>query len=184
MNNNISSTTIISKNDTILNKSDIPTKFDLNQIKLVYGNLYILCNQNDIENATNDILSLNDVFIEAHKICKESPKRTIKENNMHFTVRQINGTNVFNFIRFSPLTKTGKIQKHPVILHFNISENFFGELYYSQNSTVDKVRITIWKKDDCYEIVAKNINNELAVNTIYTFDIETGKKIKIFDIKE
>ena len=180
----LSHPTVLDKNNALRKKEDIPTKFNLNRVKVTCGNLYILYDIQDIKNAAEDILSLNTVFAEAHKLCKEVPKKTIKQNNMHFTERQVNGTNVFNFLRFTPLTKTGKISKHPVILHFNISENFFGELYYSQDCAVDKARITIWKKDDCYEIVAKNINNKLAVNTIYTFDIETGKKIKIFDIKE
>ena len=153
----LSNPNVLDKNNALRKKKDIPTKFNLNRVKATCGNLYILYDIQDIKNATEDILSLNTVFAEAHKLCKEVPKKTIKQNNMHFTERQVNGTNVFNFLRFTPLTKTGKISQHPVILHFNISEIFFGELYYSQDCAIDQARITIWKKEIMMDLIFKNI---------------------------
>ena len=181
----ISDSEILDNSNNRQNKSDIPTKFNLNCIKQINkSTYYLLCDKADIQAASDDIIALNKIISQAHNIQSRIPKRIIKHNHLCFQERVINGTNCYNFIEFSSLSKTGKLSKYLISLIFNVNENLFGNIGYLQNGQVGKAEITLWTKSDCFIITASQKENDLSLNKIYEVDSTTGKRIKIFDSKQ
>lgn len=171
--------TVRTPRDIILNKNKISTKFDLSSIVEFQSGYYIL-SQNDIELAKSDILTLNGLLYAAHKNCPSFPLRKISVENLHFEKRILNGRNAFCFISFEPNTPSGKEAKYPIVLYLDVTQNFFGNIYYLQNGLIGKATITAWKNNECFQLTLHTVNGKLNINNIYKINAVTAIKEKIY----
>lgn len=95
-------------------------------------------------------------------------------------------TQYYTFFECCPYTKTGKLSKFPLILHyatkniteFDPGENYFGNIYYLQDGSIGKAKMVFWLKNMMYKIelglkgrtliikkIEQSINDELQ--TLY-----------------
>ncbi len=58
----------------------------------------------------------------------------------------------YTFFECNPYTKTGKTSKFPLILHYAIDEETFGQIYYLQDGTIGKCRLIFWIEHIMYSI--------------------------------
>lgn len=59
------------------------------------------------------------------------------------------------FFEGTPYTKTGKLSKYPLVLHYETSETEvvnFGKIYYLQDGSIGKCRLTFWINHTMYSI--------------------------------
>ena len=70
--------------------------------------------------------------------------------------------------------------KYPMVLHFHISEELFGDLYYAQNGEIEKGDIIVWGKGICNEVLLRMIDTDLRLHTIYQINPYTHKKQKMY----
>ncbi len=171
---------IICSNGSKIRKDCIYSRYDLNDVKKLKSNSYLLGNSN-IPLAIDEIMYVNAFLMEAAHLLSYFPRKQISQKNLCFKERVVNGIhNAFCYISFIPLTDTGKKPKYPMVLHFYNSDDLFGNLSYGQSGEIDKGDIVVWGKDTCYEVKLRLIGNELKLHTIYQTNPGTGKKQKIY----
>lgn len=165
---------------TKVKKSDIPALYDLDALKKISNNFYLI-GREDRQKASEDILYVNPYLRHAKDLLRSFPACQFREKEFSFTERLVNGFTRFCFLTFIPYTKTGKLPKYPIILHAHISDNFFGELYYGRSGEIDKAKVIVWS-DRCYELDLAVINGALDINAIYVMNPITQKKQKMYFI--
>lgn len=170
---------IICSNGTKIKKDCIFSRYNLDDMKIIENSLYLFENTN-IPLAIDEILYVNAFLSEAAHLLSYFPKKQISKNILCFKKRLINGTNAFCFATFNPLTNTGKMPKYPMVLHFHISEELFGDLYYAQNGEIEKGDIIVWGGGVCYEVQLRMIGCDLKLHTIYQTNPTTYKKQKVY----
>lgn len=170
---------IVCSNGSKIKKDCIYSRYNLDDMKKIKNNSYLLGNTNS-PLATDEILYVNAFLAEAAHLLSYFPKKSISKSDLCFRERLINGTNAFCFATFKPLTNTGKMPKYPMVLHFYISDELFGDLYYAQNGEIEKGDIIVWGKGICNEVQLRMIGSDLKLHTIYQTNPITYKKEKVY----
>jgi hypothetical protein len=159
-------------------------KYDITNWKQQHGFYVIPANQQDAIYA--DLSILNPIFEKSKSIETKLKGVAITKDSLNFVVRS-NDINDFCFMKHEPLTSTGKKSKYPLILYFQTKDgtnkkNLFGYVFYLQDNTIGKARITCWVNNCCYTIYATLINESLELTRLEKGD-NTGKPIQLYNIK-
>lgn len=67
-----------------------------------------------------------------------------------------------------------------MVLHFYISNDLFGDLYYAQNGEIEKGDIIVCGKGICNEVQLRMIGSALKLHTVYQTNPITYKKQRIY----
>lgn len=134
-----------------------------------------------------DLMSLNDFIGKSREILRENIE-LISDLNIRYNINSIDHYGNLTKIELMPLTKTGKIPKFPVVLHFNASKSIewpnnntlFGHVFYFPDGEIGKAEIISWVNHNCYILSIAKKNNRLALRRIHTHDKETAKKINLY----
>lgn len=162
-----------------LDRESIKTKFDLSMLKRVDSG-YLLTGDNRTI-FTGDALLLNQYIKEARSLIKNIPAYEIHAKDLVFTEKIENGCRRNVFLVFTPKTKTGRMPKYPVEVHFTVSsDQFFGVVYYGQSLQIEKGEIVMWKGSMGYIIDLAMIDGNLAIKEIYRNETTTGNKYKVY----
>ena len=168
----------IDKKDTFL------AEYDLIACK-VNKNYYVPINlQNKI---SQDLMSLNDFIGKSREILRTNIE-LISDLNIRYNINSIEHYENLTKIELMPLTKTGKIPKFPVVLHFNASKSIewpnnntlFGHVFYFPDGKIGKAEVISWVDHNCYILSIAIKNNRLSLKRIHTNDKETAKKINLY----
>lgn len=163
---------------TKLDAATITTCFDLAEISHCYENLYLLGKNQD--KAVCDILSLNGYWQECRRVVGRFPTVTIRERDLCFKQKMVNGFNQFCFLSFAPLTKTGKAPKYPMTLHFHVSGDLFGSACYGHTGAIERAELCAWHKGTCWTVLLAAVDGALSVSAIYKQSPTAAKKEKVY----
>lgn len=119
---------------------------------------------------TEDILLMNEFISKAMSLAGIHLFSLI-EDNIRWEIPS-NLTGFFCYIRYPPLTKTGRIPKFDEELHWTCGDSF-GEIYY-QNGKMGKARIVQWQQNDIYVCHLKMVGELLSLWKIERGNIERG----------
>lgn len=169
---------LLTTDDEPIKQLMIISCFDLDEVSHCYDHFYLLGENSDM--AASDILALNEYWRECRRLVSGFPALTIREEDLCFTENIVNGFSQFCFLSFAPMTKTGKLPKYPVSLHFHVSQELFGTAHYGQSKSIERVQLTAWRRNVCWEIVLASRSGELSVSAIYKHDPNTFKKEKVY----
>lgn len=141
----------------------------------------------NINVAKSELEKINILLADACQLSKLIPKQlSIPVNQIIFTRQENQG---HTRLMCTPHTFTGKISKYPASLSFmtDISSNSnssHGELFYSQNGSVGKANIYLWRRGCGYFFYYKTDNNALTLSKIDYFgkSNNTGKPTTIYKI--
>ena len=92
--------------------------------------------------------------------------------------------NNFTYYECVPYTKTGRVSKYPLILHYAYGthnqpmspQDYFGELKYLKNGEIGAARLIFWNRNNGYMITIGIIKNVLAIKKVEK-SITTGWKV-------
>ena len=157
----------------------IITVFDFKDIPYITASStdaprYLLNNQNRAL-ATRDIIALNGFLDHARDVCNVFPSVQISEELLQFDPPNDPDEDLmFCFLRTNVFTKTGKISKYPVSLHFSeksekpfvydpavgyevrrVPNKTFGTIEYLADGEIGKIRIISWKNGKIYDLHCK-----------------------------
>ena len=160
--------------DQKISVSQVPSAFDLQDLIEIDHGFYCLANEN-AQQATKDLIYLNDFIDVAAKICPEFQAFRINIEDIRFEYNPDATPRNYAILKIEPITPSGKPPKFPVCL------SFCGiHIYYAQNKQIQKVRIIAWK--GCpYELNLAMHNGELAVHSIYKTSMIDFKKNKLYE---
>lgn len=90
----------------------------------------------------------------------------------------------YTYYEGKPLTPSGRASKIPLTLHYaygshykaNPSQDFFGEVGYSQDGRIAKARLIFWRKKDGYMIHLGIVNKALVVKKV-ELNVDSGWKV-------
>lgn len=155
--------------DSILS---VNIKYDVSNWKQQHG--FYLIPENIQEIFYSDLSSLNPIFEKAIDIEKKLKSILLYKDKLNFNVIS-NDRNDFCYIKYEPLTATGKKSKYPIILHFNIKNGSFkndqfGDVFLMENNKIGKARIINWINNSCYIISATRTDDQLQLASIETKD--------------
>lgn len=138
--------------------------------------------QNQIH-VLSDIDALNHYISEARILTNLFPDVLLSSKNLDFThtTYQIDGiafTKYSTFFECNPYTKTGKLSKYPLILHYSskstkdsvTKEMFCGQLFYMQDGSIGKATIFITINEIKYRIDLKLVGSTLAIKKIEKYE--------------
>ena len=124
-----------------------------------------------------DIEFINTLVKESCAITKIKPLLHIDVESLKFDIEKIEHTTTnqyFTYFECNPYTKTGKLSKFPLILHYatdsfndvDASKNYFGEIYYLQDGSSGKCRLIYWNRRTMYLIDLGLIGKTLSTKKI------------------
>ena len=131
-----------------------------------------------------DMEFINTLVKESCAIAEIKPLLHIDVESLKFDIEKIEHTTInqyFTYFECNPYTKTGKLSKFPLILHYatesfndvNASKNYFGDIYYLQDGSIGKCRLIYWNRRTMYLIDLGLIGKTLSTKKIektYTGD--------------
>ncbi len=163
--------------------TDQPTgaaKFEKKQMKKVEGG-YLLMGANKAL-FSSDLESINPLLDDARRLVQGVPRYKLDASKLVFTEKFDKGTRKNVLLKFTPLTTSGRMPKYPIEIHFtvNISEDFFGTVYYGQSGRIEKAEIILWKSNTGYVINLKAIDSVLSINQIFKSIPRTGERVKVY----
>ncbi len=90
----------------------------------------------------------------------------------------------YTYYEGKPLTPSGRASKVPLTLHYaynshheaNPSQDFFGEVGYSQDGSIAKARLIFWRRKDGCMIHLGIVNKELVVKKV-ELNVNSGWKV-------
>lgn len=96
------------------------------------------------------------------------------KENLNIDTYNFSYSSNFTFYEAQPYTSTGRSSKYPFVLHYayathndlNPSQDYFGELYYTQSGDIGKARLIFWKQKSGYMIHLAIIDKQLAVKKV------------------
>lgn len=102
----------------------------------------------------------------------------------YFSV-QTDSREYFTYLQCNPYTKTGKLSKFPLILHYasatylepHPDKNFFGEIYYMQNGCIGKTRLIYWIMHTMYLFEMAIMDNKTLVIKKIEKSIDGNKEL-------
>lgn len=168
-------------------------KLNITQYKfsdIIYDNNMALmlvtpANQNQV---LSDIKKLNSFISDAIVLAKIKKDFSIPVEDIVFSTNAINigkeaHTQYYTYFECVPYTKTGKISKFPLILHygtknlhaFNSDTNFWGKIHYMQDGTIGKAELVNWISHNCYVINLGLIGTTLSIKSVTTNN-DNGKQ--------
>lgn len=131
-------------------------------------------NQNQV---INDVQMINSCIQEACQMIQITDNLYIDPQKLKFdtkfdTIHLI--TQYYTYFECAPYTKTGKISKYPLILHYatnthhtiNPPTDFFGTMHYMQDGNIGKVRAIYWVEHTMYLFELGLIGKTLSVKKI------------------
>lgn len=160
---------------------------------------FVLNDEKSMEQAVADILTINGYILQAKKIAPKMFANIINKDYLHFAPQKAVSTDQYGrieydleycWIKFNPLTPTGKPAKYPYILNYQESCNLpyieatvstFGEIHYTQNGDVGKIKIVEWKNKVSYVIICSVVDQVLQVSKIEKHDFG-GLPIELFKL--
>ena len=122
-------------------------------------------------------MCIRDRVKESCAIAEIKPLLHIDVESLKFDIEKIEHTTInqyFTYFECNPYTKTGKLSKFPLILHYatesfndvNASKNYFGEIYYLQDGSIGKCRLIYWNRRTMYLIDLGLIGKTLSTKKI------------------
>lgn len=113
-----------------------------------------------------ELLNLNDYVRQACTLCNIYPELLLPIKELIYNPEILDAgtpaerTEYYTFFQCEPYTKTGKVSKYPLILHYatqNLSEfqpakNYFGRIYYMRDGSVGKCTLVFWRDSICHTI--------------------------------
>lgn len=125
-----------------------------------------LVNEADKIKVENDLISLNEYVLQACTISGIKQKLEIPLKELAYDTKIMDAgsaferTQYYTFFQCDPYTKTGKLSKYPLILHyatenitnFSPEKNYFGHIYYMQDGSIGKCTLIFHEKFIIYVI--------------------------------
>ncbi len=161
-------------------QSPVAVKYDKKQMKRVDGGYLLLGNNRTL--FSSDLEALNPLLDEARKLIRGMPGYKLDARKLVFTEKIDNGTRKNVLLKFTPLTSSGRKPKYPIEIHFtvNISEDFFGTIYYGQSGVIEKAEIVLWKSYTSFDVNLKTVDGNLVVNQIFKTNPKTFERVKVY----
>lgn len=141
----------------------------------------ILINEDDQKQVINDMHSLEDYVQEACSyaninVLKLPIDELIFEPQKLDVGKPSERSVYYTFFQCEPYTKTEKLSKYPLILHyatnaiepFSFERNCFGRIYYMQDGSIGKCILTFWIRGFMYNIELKRKGLSLIVGKVET----------------
>lgn len=155
--------------DNILSEN---LKYDVSTCKQQHGFYLIPDNMQKV--FYSDLSSLNQILEKTINIEPKLKSFLISEDKLNFNVIS-NDRNDFCYIKYEPLTETGKKSKYPIILHFNIknessTNDQFGDVFLMENNEIGKAKIVIRINYIGYVISVTRNDNKLELSSLETKD--------------
>jgi len=166
----------------VLNELDTSImKYDVKGLKQQHG--FYLIPENMQDTFFADISMLNPIIENAMHIEKNLNNCLLKKECLNFNVLSDDNNN-FCYIKYEPLTETGKKSKYPIILHFNnkdgsFTNDLFGEVYLMDKNVIGKAIIIYWKENKSYVINITRDDNTLQLSKLETRD-SNGNPIVLY----
>ena len=166
----------------VLNELDTSImKYDVKGLKQQHG--FYLIPENMQDTFFADISMLNPIIENAMHIEKNLNNCLLKKECLNFNVLS-DDNNTFCYIKYEPLTETGKKSKYPIILHFNnkdgsFTNDLFGEVYLMDKNVIGKAIIIYWKENKSYVINITRDDNTLQLSKLETRD-SNGNPIVLY----
>lgn len=126
-----------------------------------------------------DISKMNSYIQEAINLAHIKTSISIPINDISFSVEDITIKSdmyrrYYSYFECVPYTKTGKLSKFPLILHyatsnyedFDAENKFFGKIYYSQMGSIGKAELINWLGHNCYVFYFATKGNSLILKSI------------------
>ncbi|MBQ8508086.1 MAG: hypothetical protein IJ466_11735 [Clostridia bacterium] len=183
---------VTSENGSYVPLDTLPSVYDVNGIKIIDNNYYEITSVTNIDNAKNDIESLNEYLVKAKRVCKSIPEFKFEKEKLKFKFVSTVFVRDYCTLSFSPLTKTGKVPSHPIVLHINQGEHVHGKIFYDKNGEIARVEISISvvtkkalkpagfsQEVTIHKMVCTKKNDKLSIRFIYR--IKNGENKKIYD---
>lgn len=129
----------------------------------IYDNkksIIMITEQNQIQ-VKKDIELINSYVADMCQTLGINVPLCIDPSTLKFDTELLSDFNLkqyFTFFECNPYTKTGKLSKYPLILHyatpaytdFNPTQNFFGTISYMQDGNIGKCKLTYWLNNIMY----------------------------------
>ena len=141
-------------------KFDLQTPFYNNQMCI------IPINKTDKIQVKKDLSSLNKYVFQACSVANIDRKLELPLDELIYNPQILDygtpseRTEYYTFFQCEPYTKTGKLSKYPLILHyatknkneFQPSKNYFGCIYYMKDGSIGKCLLIFWNYSKCHTI--------------------------------
>lgn len=159
--------------------SEIKSYYELNNLEKYKHNFYKVSGANR-QIAIKDVLYLNKQIVEAHNLYSDFQLVTITSEPFYNELQRVDYCHYFTLqLSFPERTKSGKLPKHPVILHFWCNRALFGKISYNHKGEVSRSEIMVRQDSKCLIIISTLVEDEFNVKYIYKSD--DYRKIKIFE---
>lgn len=140
-----------------------------------HGYNKMVLNKNNQFEALTDITYMNN-FLKEARMLAPLPLLEICTEEIDFLGNPEQNFEGMTHLELKPYTKTGKISKYPVILHyyttnytvFDSTDNYFGHISYLQDGSIGKAKLICWEKNKLFIIQLGLIGTTLAIKRIET----------------
>lgn len=165
---------------TAISQPSISIKYDKKLMKKVDGGYLLLGSNRTL--LSSDLESLNPLLDESRRLVRGMPGHKIDAKKLVFTEKFDNGTRKNVLLKFTPPTSSGRRPKYPIEILFtvNISEDFFGTVYYGQSGVIEKAEIILWKARTSFAVNLKVVDGNLVVNQIFKTNPKTFERVKVY----
>lgn len=172
---------LLFQDKVLKNVSSDNLKYDTTNWKQQHG--FYLIPENMQAKFYSDLSLLNPVIENAINIEKKLKNTLIDIDKLNFDVLS-NDKNDFCYIKYEPLTETGRKSKYPLILHFITKNNSmnneqFGDVFLMEDNMIGKARIINWINNTCYVISVTRVKDQLQLSNLETRDTN-GNSIVLY----
>lgn len=148
------------------------SSFIVNETHLINGKNLMIVSDNDKERVVEDLTLINELLYSIRKELRIKKELQIPAQDIIYNSDF--SQELYSYLEYEPLTKTGKQSKYPFQLHFatqglhDMSLDFscFGSISYLKDNRMGKGAVHLWYQHRGYHIYLTMINDKLSVQKV------------------
>lgn len=148
----------------------------------------MLLEGDNIKRANVILNEINQFILDIKKLVGIKDKILLNIEDIEFQAKSMRSgrdsyIQYYSFLECCPYTKTKKISKYPVILHYadkfisdyEPQKENFGDVYFLQNGSIGKLNLVFHYKKKMYQITAESNGNNLIPKKVVEKDFIRGE---------